>query len=49
MALGQWLKDETIQAAYTSPLSRSRDPTALAIARHHGIEVVDLPGLADLS
>jgi phosphoserine phosphatase len=48
LALGEWLKDETIHAAYTSPLSRSRE-TALAIARHHGIEVVDLPGLADLS
>ena len=47
-ALGEWLKDETIQAAYTSPLSRSRD-TAKAIAQHHGIEVKDLPGLADLS
>jgi broad specificity phosphatase PhoE len=47
-ALAEWLKDETIQAAYTSPLSRSRD-TAKAIAQHHGIEVKDLPGLADLS
>jgi len=47
-ALGEWLKDETIHAAYTSPLSRARD-TALAIARHHGLEVLDLPGLADLS
>jgi broad specificity phosphatase PhoE len=46
-ALAEWLKHETIHAAYTSPLSRSRD-TALAIARHHNLEVVDLPGLADL-
>lgn len=46
-ALAEWLKDETIHAAYTSPLSRSRD-TAQAIAQHHGIEVKDLPGLADL-
>jgi broad specificity phosphatase PhoE len=46
-ALADWLKDETIQAAYTSPLSRSRD-TALAIAGPRGLEVVDLPGLADL-
>jgi phosphoserine phosphatase len=46
-ALGEWLKDDPIQAAYTSPLSRSRD-TALAIARHHNLEVKDLPGLADL-
>jgi broad specificity phosphatase PhoE len=44
---GEWLKGETIHAAYTSPLSRSRD-TALAIARHHNLEVKDLPGLADL-
>jgi broad specificity phosphatase PhoE len=47
-ALAEWLKDETIHAAYTSPLSRSRD-TAIAIARHHDLEVIDLPGLADLS
>jgi broad specificity phosphatase PhoE len=47
-ALGVWLKDEAIHAAYTSPLSRSRD-TAIAIARHHDLEVIDLPGLADLS
>lgn len=44
---GEWLKGETIHAAYTSPLSRSRD-TALAIARHHGLTVQDLPGLSDL-
>jgi broad specificity phosphatase PhoE len=44
---GEWLKGETIQAAYTSPLSRSRD-TAAAIARHHNLPVVDLPGLSDL-
>lgn len=44
---GEWLKGETIHAAYTSPLSRSRD-TAEAIARHHGLEVADLPGLSDL-
>jgi len=47
-AVGKWLKDETIHAAYTSPLSRARD-TAIAIARHHDLEVLDLPGLADLS
>ncbi len=44
---GEWLKGETMQAAYTSPLSRSRD-TALAIAGHHGVTVQDLPGLSDL-
>jgi broad specificity phosphatase PhoE len=47
-AVGKWLKDETIHAAYTSPLSRARD-TAIAIARHHDLEVLDLPCLADLS
>jgi phosphoserine phosphatase len=47
-AVAQWLKDETIHAAYTSPLSRARD-TAIAIARHHDLKVSDLPSLADLS
>ena len=41
-------KDQTIHAAYTSPLSRARD-TAIAIARHHDLEVLDLSCLADLS
>ena len=44
---GEWLKGETIHAAYASPLSRARD-TADAIARHHGLAVADLPGLTDL-
>jgi broad specificity phosphatase PhoE len=44
---GEWLKKETIHASYTSPLSRSRD-TALAIAQHHNLEVLNLPGLSDL-
>jgi broad specificity phosphatase PhoE len=44
---GEWLKDETIQAAYCSPLSRARD-TGEAIARHHGLTVTNLPGLTDL-
>lgn len=44
---GEWLKGETIHAAYTSPLSRSRD-TALAIAQHHDLEIQNLPGLSDL-
>ena len=44
---GEWLKGETIQAAYCSPLSRARD-TGEAIARHHGLKVTDLPGLTDL-
>ena len=47
-AVGKWLKDENIHAVYTSPLSRARD-TAIAIARHHNLEVLDLPGLAELS
>ena len=44
---GKWLEGETIHAAYCSPLSRARD-TAAAIARHHGLPVVDCPGLTDL-
>jgi phosphoserine phosphatase len=44
---GEWLKGETINAAYCSPLSRARD-TGEAIARHHGLQVADLPGLTDL-
>ena len=46
--LGEWLKDETIHAAYASPLSRARD-TAGAVAQHHGIPVHDLPGIIDLN
>jgi broad specificity phosphatase PhoE len=45
---GEWLKGETIHAAYCSPLARARD-TAQAIARHHGLQVTDLPGLIDLN
>ncbi|MDP3182627.1 MAG: histidine phosphatase family protein [Desulfobaccales bacterium] len=45
---GEWLKGETIHAAYCSPLSRARD-TAEAIARHHGLKVEDLPGIIDLN
>jgi broad specificity phosphatase PhoE len=44
---GEWLKGETIDAAYCSPLSRARD-TGEAIARHHKLTVADLPGLTDL-
>ena len=44
---GEWLKTEIIQAAYCSPLSRARD-TAEAIASHHGLQVLDLPGFADI-
>ena len=46
--VGEWLKDETIHAAYASPLSRARD-TATEVARHHGLKVHDLPGIIDLS
>ena len=44
---GEWLKGETIHAAYCSPLSRARD-TGEAIAKHHGLQVADLPELTDL-
>ncbi len=44
---GEWLKGETIHAAYCSPLSRARD-TGEAIAGPHGLQVADLPGLTDL-
>ncbi len=45
---GEWLKGETIQAAYASPLSRAMD-TAGAIAQHHDIPVQPLPGLIDIN
>jgi broad specificity phosphatase PhoE len=45
---GEWLKGETIHAAYTSPLSRARD-TAAVICRHHRLEVQDHPGLTDIN
>jgi len=45
---GEWLKGETIQAAYASPLSRAMD-TAKAIAQHHGVPVQELPGLIDIN
>ena len=44
---GEWLKGESMHAAYASPRSRARD-TAHAIARHHSLPVADLPGLTDL-
>lgn len=44
---GEWLKGETLHAAYCSALSRARD-TGEAIARHHSLQVQDLPGLTDL-
>ncbi len=45
---GEWLKNETIHAAYASPLSRAMD-TASAIAQHHGVSVNELPGLIDIN
>jgi broad specificity phosphatase PhoE len=45
---GEWLKGEKIDAAYSSPLSRAVE-TAEAIARHHGLAVYKLEGLADLN
>jgi broad specificity phosphatase PhoE len=45
---GEWLQNETIQAAYASPLSRALD-TARAIAQHHGVPVHELPGLIDIN
>ena len=45
---GEWLKGETIQAAYASPLSRAM-VTARAITQHHGVPVQELPGLIDIN
>lgn len=45
---GEWLKGETLHAAYASPLFRAMD-TAQAIVRHHGLPVQALPGLIDLN
>jgi len=46
-ALAQALKNERVEAIYTSPLKRARD-TAYAIGRHHQVEVVSLYGLREL-
>jgi len=46
-ALAQALKNERVEAIYTSPLKRARD-TAYVIARHHQVEVVTLFGLREL-
>jgi broad specificity phosphatase PhoE len=45
---GEWLKGDTIHAAYSSPLSRAMD-TATAICQHHGLKVEVLAGLTDLN
>lgn len=45
--LGDWLKDEEIDLAYSSPLDRSMETCKNAV-RHHGLEVKPLEGLTDL-
>ncbi len=45
--LAQALKDETVHAIYSSPLTRARD-TAEAIARFHGAQVTVLDGLQEI-
>jgi len=44
---GEFLKDRTIHAVYSSPLSRAYD-TALAVAAHHGLPVTPEPDLAEI-
>ncbi len=46
-ALAQALKNQRVEAIYTSPLKRARD-TAHAIGRHHPVEIVTLFGLREL-
>ena len=46
-ALAQALKNERVDAIYTSPLRRAQE-TARAIARFHKVEVVTLDGLIEL-
>lgn len=45
--LGEALRTEGIAAIYASPLQRAQ-ATAAAIAQHHGLAVVTLPGLSEL-
>jgi broad specificity phosphatase PhoE len=45
--LAQALKEETVHAIYSSPLTRARD-TAAAIARFHGAQVTVLDGLQEI-
>jgi broad specificity phosphatase PhoE len=45
---GEWLREEKMDAVYSSPLSRAVE-TAEQIARHHGLTVQKLEGLADLN
>jgi broad specificity phosphatase PhoE len=46
-ALAQALKDQRVDAIYTSPLRRAQE-TATAISRFHQVEVVPLDGLKEL-
>jgi broad specificity phosphatase PhoE len=46
-ALAQALKNQRVEAIYTSPLKRARD-TADVIACHHQVEVVTLFGLREM-
>lgn len=46
-ALAQALKNERVDAIYTSPLRRAQE-TACAISRFHQVEVVTLDGLKEL-
>jgi phosphoserine phosphatase len=46
-ALAQALKNERVDAIYTSPLRRAQE-TAYAISRFHQVEVVTLDGLKEL-
>lgn len=46
-ALAQALKNEKVEAIYTSPLKRARD-TAYTIGRYHQVEIVPLFGLREL-
>ena len=45
--LGEFLSDRRIEVVYSSPLKRARD-TALAIARHHDLDVRISEGLNDM-
>jgi broad specificity phosphatase PhoE len=47
-ALAWRLKEEKIEAVYSSPLQRARD-TAEAIARDHHLEVIPLPELKEIA
>ena len=46
-ALAQALRNEKVEAIYSSPLKRASD-TAQAIGRYHAVEIVTLFGLREL-